>query len=115
MDVKFEGKDVYLDSKVLKFDYEIRDVGVLDDKVVVLLSIPVEVENITDNIFAFNFECETLWRVQPIRERFPNLATILPYESMSYVNGKILANDFYGRSFAINPKDGKLIEMKVTK
>lgn len=114
-EIKYKGKELHLKNKILTFEYDVRNVGVLSDRVVVLLGIPENVDNITDNIYSFSLEGDFLWKSQNISEKYPNLENLLPYEQMSYYSGKIHASDFLGRNFAINPTDGKIVDFSISK
>ena len=49
----------------MKFGYDIRDIKVVDNQVIVLLSIPFHANEI-DNIYAVSLDCKINWRVESL-------------------------------------------------
>lgn len=114
--IKFKGKELVLPKNVLTFDNEIRQVGVLSDRVVVLLDFHDSKESMLNNLYAFRIlDGEMLWQVQPVVEKYPDLAGLVPYVQVNYYDDTIHAIDYEGRNFSINPANGKIIDFVVTK
>ena len=112
--ITFNENFLLFPEKSIEFDYNIRKIEFIDELVIVLTEIPEDDDTI-NNLFAFNLSGVPIWRVEPIKNKFPKLENILPYEDVSIIEGKISTVDFIGRRFFINPLDGELIEFKVVK
>ena len=84
----------------MKFGYDIRDIKVVDNQVIVLLSIPFHTNEI-DNIYAVSLDCKINWRVESLNIISPD-GDNLPYENLFFHNGELTATDFYGRRYFIN-------------
>lgn len=112
--IAFDENLLLFPKKSIEFDYKIRKIEFVNDLVIVLTEIPGDDDTI-NNLFAFNLEGIPIWRVEPIKNKFPKLENLLPYEDINIIDEKISAVDFIGRRFFINPIDGELIEFKVVK
>ncbi|WP_040214613.1 hypothetical protein [Clostridium polynesiense] len=78
--IKINGKELNIDNKTIKFKYDIRDTKVVNNQVIVLLSIPFNDHEI-DNIYSVSLDGKIKWRVESL-----NLINLngenLPYENM---------------------------------
>ena len=114
MEIKVNKNILSINNKDIKFSHDIRNYLTIDDKVIVLLSIPFNDETL-DNIYCYNKYGIIQWQVQPIKEAFPDLKTALCFEFISIVDNELGATDFYGRRFIINPENGKLIRKEIVR
>ena len=66
----------------MKFGYDIRDIKVVDNQVIVLLSIPFHTNEI-DNIYAVSLDCKINWRVESLNIRlfYPSICKIYKISS----------------------------------
>lgn len=108
-----EGNTVIIGKKEKRFAYLIRDAKLCKDKVIILLDIPFN-DNEINNLFAINENCEIVWQAEDLRGVFTN-QTLLPYEQMVIVDNEIRVSDFYGRRYYINNDNGKIIKRDITK
>ena len=53
--IKVNGNELSIDSKIIKFNYDIRDTKVDNNQVIVLLSIPFNITEV-DNIYAVSLD-----------------------------------------------------------
>lgn len=114
MEIKIENNILTLNKKTIKFDHNIRQFKTVGDDVIVLLAIPNN-DNTLDNIYCYGSYGIIKWQVQPIKDVFPELKQVFPYEQMSIIDDKISASDFYGRRFLINISDGKIVQKDIVK
>ncbi|AOA03996.1 hypothetical protein [Carnobacterium maltaromaticum] len=104
MDIKINGKELILQNdKKIVFNYQIKNVEMLNDRVVILLKTPFN-NNAIDSIIAISLEGRLIWKIKN-----PDYIK-LPYEKMSIKNGIILATDFYGNQLCINSYNGNVIK-----
>lgn len=96
-----------------QFSHLIRDVQMIDDKIIVLLAIPPN-DNTINNLYALNNKCEILWQAQDLKAVF-NEKMLLPYEQIVIDKQEIRASDFYGRRYYVNSENGKIIKRDITK
>lgn len=111
--VKVNGNELSIDSKTIKFKYDIRDIKVVNNQVIVLLSIPFNVNEV-DNIYAVSLEAKINWRVESLNLINPK-GNNLPYENMFLNNEGLTATDFYGRRYFINTMNGAIIKKDIVK
>ena len=82
--IKINENELRIDKNTIKFCYDIRDTKIVDNIVIVLLSIPVGVDEIS-NIYAISLKCKIIWKVE---NRKPNRRS-LPFENI-FLNNRIL-------------------------
>ena len=104
--IEFNRDELRIDKKIMKFGYDIRDIKVVDNQVIVLLSIPFHTNEI-DNIYAVSLDCKINWRVESLNIISPD-GDNLPYENLFFHNGELTATDFYGRRYFINLTNASL-------
>lgn len=114
LNIKIDKNILTLNNKTIKFDHNIRQFKTIGDDIVVLLSIPGN-DSTLDNIYCYSSIGIIKWQVQPLKDAFPELKQVFPFEQMSIIDGVISATDFYGRRFMINPKDGKILSKDIVK
>ena len=113
--IQIEKNILVLNGKRIKFSHNIRQFKTInDDSVAVLLAIPGN-DDTLDNIYCYFSNGIIKWQVQPLKEAFPELKNVFPFEQMSIIDGKISATDFYGRKFLINTDDGKILSKEIVK
>lgn len=111
--ITFIGNELRIDKKTMKFYYDIRDIKVGDNQVIVLLSIPLHSKEI-DNIYAVSFDCKINWRVERLSIVNP-AGYNLPYENLFFNNRELTATDFYGRRYFINIMNGRIEKTDIVK
>ena len=111
--IKVNGSELSIDGKTIKFKYDIRDTKVVNNQVIVLLSIPFN-DNELDNIYAVSFDAKINWRLESLNLINPN-GNNLPYENMFLNNEELTATDFYGRRYFINIINGTIIKKDIVK
>lgn len=114
MDIKTEKNILTLNNKTITFKHDIRQIDANGDNVIVLLAIPNN-DNTLDNIYCYGQNGIIKWQVQSIKEAFPEMKNVFPFEQMSIIDDKISASDFYGRRFFINISDGQIIGKDIVK
>ena len=122
MTYKILGNKLIINNNTVKFDFEINSVISKEDIYIVLLDIPIDV-NETDNIYGVNVEGEIIWQVENPTISFsisPDTQGYKYYSNSIYVqlsmnDEKIYANTFSGLQYNINYKTGKLHEINITK
>lgn len=107
LSMQTDGGQLEINGQTLQFDDPIRDIKIIGDLAVVLLSVPFESDE-TDNLYAVGADGKIRWRSQRLKERFPN-EKLLAYEQMAVLENKIAATDFYGRRYSIDPENGKIL------
>lgn len=115
MTITFKDKTVYFTTKPVVFKFEIGDLLELDDCVVIRLNIPAD--NATrHNVFAMQKDAKLIWQIESALNKYPEIEVELPYENISLLNnGNVSVSDFFGRTFEVDIKNGKLIKFKVTR
>ena len=111
--IKVNGNELNIDSKIIKFKYDIRDTKVVNNQVIVLLSIPFN-NNEIDNIYSVSLDANINWRVESLNVINPG-GNNLPYENMFLKNEELTATDFYGRRYFINTINGEIIKKDIVK
>jgi len=114
MDIQINDNVLVLNGKNIKFSHKIRQFKNNSDDVVVLLAIPNN-DDTLDNIYCYGSYGIIKWQVQPIKEAFPDLKQVFPFEQMSVIDGQIAASDFYGRRFFIDAASGKITKKDIVK
>lgn len=108
-------KFLYMNGHKIDFDFEIQKVIEWKDSVIILVDIPYSDKNSINNIYAFNEDGTFKWRVEDLRNRFPNMQGFLPYLSLRLNDGMLAANDFMGRRYFISPDTGHIERVTITK
>lgn len=101
-------KRLHINNSSVYFNYNIQSIIVLNEKIIVLLDIPMGCKEI-DNIYAVDMNANIIWRIQSMKERFPENRFFTPYVGVSYNDDQIVANDFNGGRYVISSIDGKII------
>ena len=110
MNVSYKDRKLTIDGGSIEFTHEIRQIEIVENKIIVLLSIPQN-ENTFDNIFAVSNKADVLWRVESLVVDYPRL----PYEQMVIHEDGIRAIDFYGRRVFISENTGKIMKKDIVK
>ena len=111
--IEFNRDELRIDKKIMKFGYDIRDIKVMDNQVIVLLSIPFH-ESEIDNIYAVSLDCKINWRVESLNIISPD-GDNLPYENLFFHNGELTATDFYVRRYFINLTNERIEKTDIVK
>ena len=115
LEISFEKNKLNINDKSISFDLNIYDVITLEDKAVVMLDVPND-NPMMENIIAFNFEGQPVWKVQPFKEKFPEIKMTTPYVGMfKREDGNINATNFYGICVEISSKDGKILSKSTSR
>lgn len=107
-------KDVlYVGEKSRKFPHDILDVAEYGEKLIVLLEIPYESDDI-NNIYCIDKEANICWQSENLEKLYPERSN-LPYERIRVRDSVVYATDFAGRCYHISPEDGKIEDMEIVK
>lgn len=104
---------LFINSKHVKFDFNIRNTIEYLGCVLVLLSIPFT-RNDINNIYCVNEFGEIIWQSEDLKLLYPNLKN-LPYEQMGIKDDILYASDFYGRSYRIDLYTGRIKGCNIVK
>jgi len=110
MNVSYKDRKLTIDGSSIEFTHEIRQIEIVENKIIVLLSIPQN-ENTLDNIYAVSNKADVLWRVESLVVDYPRL----PYEQMVIHEDGIRATDFYGRRVFISVNTGQIMKKDIVK
>lgn len=108
--LKIHKNALYVNNELVNFQFEIDTVLVLDSQVIVLIKTPYDIDN-NDNVYSVDFHGKITWQIESAKKRFPKLQ-YTPYVGLSYKNGSLIVNDFYGTDFIVDIKDGRLLDRK---
>lgn len=97
----------------IEFKYLIRNAKIVDDKIIVLLELPYNIDEV-DNLYCLSKNGTIIWQSQHLKELYPN-EKILPYEQIVINDREIIANDFYGRRYFINFENGFIIKREISR
>ena len=117
MNIEINENDLRVDFHEIYFDYNIGQIDIMDDQIIVMLKIPNNAEE-TANIFCVDFEANILWQIEQSGEYFKRTGkTKAAGSSMKYTgirirksDGLLQVNDFAGRRFIVDPSNGHIIE-----
>jgi len=116
MEIKFEENKLYLPVSKISFKQKIESIIQIKGGVVVLLDVPMNDNENTNNIYALDFNGKKLWKVQPLSEAFPKIKKFSPYVGMTLLeNGNISATNFFGMNYEISVKNGYILSSKMVK
>lgn len=110
MNVSYNEKILIINGYSIEFSHEIRQLELVKNKLIVLLSIPQN-DNTLDNIYAVTDTADVLWRVESLVVDYLRL----PYEQMVIHGDEIRATDFYGRRVFISENTGKILKKDIVK
>ena len=83
--LKIHKNALYVNNELVKFQFEIDTVLVLDSQVIVLIKTPYDIDN-NDNVYSVDFHGKITWQIESAKKRFPKLQ-YTPYVGLSYKNG----------------------------
>lgn len=106
--IKIHNNALYVNDELVTFDHNIDSLIILSDRIIVLLDIPYDVSEL-DNIYAVDPKGKVLWRAEKVAKKFPKLRHD-PYVGISMLDDKLIARQFYGQRYLIDPATGKIIE-----
>ena len=98
-DIHYEGKKLYINGKRIKFRYDVYDVKISGDVIIVLEDPPmngINTPDILDNVYGFSKEGELLWRIEPPPAKLKAGVGMdrSAYVGMDIEDGKCIAVDF---------------------
>lgn len=115
MTIKYKDKTVFFTTKPVVFNFEIGDLLEINNFVIVRLNIPADNET-RRNVFAMEKDAKFLWQIESSLQKYPEINVELPYENISIIeNGNISVSDFFGRTFEVDIKSGKLLNFIVSR
>lgn len=106
--IKIHENALYINDELVTFDFNIDTLIIMDTKIIVLLDIPYDSSEL-DNIYAVDLKGKIIWRVEKAAKKYSKLRHD-PYVGISMLDDKLLARQFYGQRYIIDPDTGKLIE-----
>ncbi len=107
--ITIRNNTLYLNNNLIYFDYSVESVIIHENKVLVLLDVPTN-SNETSNIFLVNMNAEIVWRIQAVKDKYPQRKNTTPFVGISIINNSLIANDFFGLRYLISIKDGSIID-----
>ncbi len=110
MDISFKENKLTIFARSIGLSHEIRQIEVIENKIIVLLSIPQN-DTTIDNIYAVSTLADILWRVVSVSVKYSKL----PYEQIVIHGGEICATDFNGRRVFISVNTGEIIKRDIVK
>lgn len=106
---------IIISGKRVDFEHNIEDVKEIEGIIVVLLDIGRGVR-FYNNVFGLNQDGELLWQVQDPCEVYNVIPHGVPYVAIRINEAKqLLAYDFSGGIYFLNPNTGKIIGSDWTK
>ncbi|WP_232685979.1 hypothetical protein [Halobacterium zhouii] len=103
-DVTFDGQTLYIDDSVVEMSDPIKETLVYDDLVIVCLEPPGQTD-IRDNVVAYDFEGQQVWRIDPVTTE--DYSTSLIYVGLSESDdGKLIAHNWNEASYEVDPETG---------
>lgn len=94
-------------DNLYSFDNTIESIIVMDSRIIVLLKYSNEKD--IRNIFCVDHMCDLLWRIEDIRKVYPKLSHD-PYVGITINDSMLIANQFYGQSYIVDPKNGRIVD-----
>ena len=123
-------KWIHINSYDVCFDYNVKSVIILKQKIIVQLEIGdlyavdmagniiVQLNELDasaksdeiDNVYAVDMEGNIIWRIQNKERLCPEYKFISPYVMINYIDGELIVNDFNGFRFVFSPDDGTFVK-----
>lgn len=113
-DYKVEGNILIVNGQRVSFQYKIDNVKLCMGLYIVLLDIPMGV-SFLNNIYAVDDNGNIVWQVQDPREVYPINGHIEYVGTRITDDDKIVATNFSGISYTVDPSNGKIIDKGFTK
>ena len=104
---------LFMNSKKVEFNFNIRSAVEYSECVIVLLSISFT-KNDINNIYCVNKFGKVVWQSEDLNLLYPNIKN-LPYEQMGIKDNILYTSDFYGRSYSIDLDTGKINGCNIVK
>ena len=95
-------KWIHINSYDVCFDYNVKSVIILKQKIIVQLEI--------GDLYAVDMEGNIIWRIQNKERVCPEYKFISPYVMINYIDGELIVNDFNGFRFVFSPDDGTFVK-----
>lgn len=111
---QYERNHIEIDNNSYDFELDIRAVVQHKENYIVLLAVPFS-KTALNNIYCLDAQAKLIWQSEDLSVRYPKLKNLLPYEQMGIKDDIVFASDFYGRSYKINPNNGKIEGFTVVK
>ena len=92
----------------MRFKYDIDTVLIFDSCIVVMIEPPVPRVTYNENIFGVSFDGKILWQI----EKTEHLYEGSRYTNMVRENDLLLAYNWDGFDYLVNPATGKIISME---
>lgn len=101
VNVSYTGTSLHIDGEMVTLDYEIKDVLVVDETVIVLQRVPRDVQE-DQNVVAYDFEGNHRWDIAPPTEGMNGQ----PYNFIRYEEGRVEANNWNAYKFEVDVDTG---------
>lgn len=95
-------KWIHINSYDVCFDYNVKSVIILKQKIIVQLEI--------GDLYAVDMVGNIIWRIQNKERVCPEYKFISPYVMINYIDGELIVNDFNGFRFVFSPDDGTFVK-----
>lgn len=101
-------KQVFMDGRIVQFEFDVFEVVVYDSLILILLSIPNRLSSeIVRNLYCFQGG-KQLWRVEDLNDKYPGRGN-LPFEGIQVTgDGLLVGTDFCGRRYAVDMASGAI-------
>lgn len=97
-------------KKIIKFKYPINKIQKFDNCLVVIIEPPLKTV-FNENVFGVSYEGKLLWQIENINHM--NIDS--PYTGISEKDGLLIAYNWDGFDYTIDPKNGRIIDKKFVK
>jgi len=101
----FSGNELRIGDCSELFDFEIRDAFEFQDKIIVRLTIPPDVEH-PRNVYAVTRDCERVWQIEAATER--DVAPKAVYTTVYPDGGDLSARTWGGDVYTVDPASGEI-------
>lgn len=108
-EVSYSENTVVIGNDEVQVRYDVKDIVVVDDVVVVLQEPPADADDVERNIVAFDTHGTQLWTVQQASRGHPTPRT---YTYIRYENGELIANNWNGYKYTVDIEDGSITKYK---
>ena len=103
--ISWEKNAININGDIVTLKYPVLEVKEVQD---ILLVVTVPTSGVNNNLFGISVVTKKIWEVQDYTEIVPEFSQT-PYVGITILNNKIIATDFCGCKFIVNPIDGKII------
>lgn len=104
INISWNKNNINVGEKEVELDYDILEVKELED---IVLVVTTPKDKVLDNLFGISPITGEVWQVQKLAEVYPEFSQT-PYVGISIIDDKVIATDFCGCRFIIDPANGEV-------